>query len=150
MRFAIVLFVLLSVQSHSLAQRPAQMQPQLPTLNTPHIADIMRYTSAQHLAFIENKGQWDSQARFMARLKGMNLWLTDGGFVYDFHRTNPDSTLSGHVVRMKFKGGNVYGGKHHIPAHGEDKHTEYYNYFLGNDSTKWASNVPLYGAVRLE
>ncbi|MBL7993689.1 MAG: hypothetical protein JNN25_19785, partial [Candidatus Kapabacteria bacterium] len=100
--------------------------------------------------FIENKGQWASEVRYMTRLRGMNVWLTDGGFVYDFHRRNEDSSLSGHVVRMKFAGGTEYGGKRHIPSHGEDKQTAYYNYFLGNDRSKWASNVPLYGSVRLE
>ncbi len=86
----------------------------------------------------------------MARLGGMNVWLTDGGFVYDFQRRNADSSFSGHVVRMKFAGGTEYSGRQHIPSHGEDKQTAYYNYFLGSDRSKWASNVPLYGAVRLE
>ena len=133
---ALILAMLLIV-SHLSAQSTASKIPLLSTAQQP-------------LSFIENKGQWNSEVRYMARLRGMNVWLTDGGFVYDFHLRNEDSSLSGHVVRMKFVGGTEYGGKRHIPSHGEDQQTAYYNYFLGNDRSKWASNVPLYDAVRLE
>ena len=36
--------------------------------------------------FIENKGQWDSRARFLLKQPGVNYWVTDSGTVIDFHR----------------------------------------------------------------
>jgi len=135
--------------SHLVAQ-PAPTSTITPFSTAQQHSAAHQQSTRQPLSFIENKGQWASEVRYMARLNGMNVWLTDGGFVYDFHRRNPDSTVVGHVVRMKFAGGTEYSDKRHIPSHGEEKQTAYYNYFIGNDRSKWASNVPLYGAVRLE
>src|SRR4051812_24421964 len=36
--------------------------------------------------FVENRGQWNPQARYLARLGGMNVWITDHGMTYDFYR----------------------------------------------------------------
>jgi Leucine-rich repeat (LRR) protein len=144
----VFLYAALELSIPMSAQMPSVQPSPAPII--PHVSTTQQLSARQPLSFIENKGQWASEVRYMARLSGMNVWLTDSGFVYDFHRRNEDSSLSGHVVRMKFAGGKEYGGKQHIPVHGEDKQTAYYNYFLGNDRSKWASNVPLYGAVRLE
>lgn len=43
---------------------------------------------------------------------------------------------------MQLVDGNKYAA-----STGENRQEGYYNYFLGNDQTKWASNVPLYGNV---
>jgi Leucine-rich repeat (LRR) protein len=144
----VFLYAALELSIPMSAQMPSVQPSPAPII--PHVSTKQQLSARQPLSFIENKGQWASEVRYMARLSGMNVWLTDSGFVYDFHRRNEDSSLSGHVVRMKFAGGKEYGGKQHIPVRGEDKQTAYYNYFLGNDRSKWASNVPLYGAVRLE
>jgi gliding motility-associated-like protein len=113
--------------------------------------------------FIENKGQWPKQVKFLARLGGMNAWITDSGVVYDYYRIDrnysPDSLMriplhekneferthtscKGQVVRMDYNGINLNAEKQGI-----DKREAYYNYFIGNDSTKWASFVGLYGEV---
>lgn len=138
-----------AITPFSTARQPSAHQISAHQISV-HQISTQQLSTQQPLSFIENKGQWSSEVRYMTRLHGMNVWLTDGGFVYDFHRRNEDSSVSGHIVRMKFAGGTEYGGKRHIPSHGEEKQTAYYNYFLGNDRSKWASNVPLYGAVRLE
>lgn len=36
--------------------------------------------------FIENKGQWPSEVLFLARLGGMEVWITKWGVSYDFYR----------------------------------------------------------------
>jgi gliding motility-associated-like protein len=113
--------------------------------------------------FIENKGQWPKQVKFMARLAGMNCWITDSGVVYDYYRIDrnysPDSLMlmppnekdeferintscKGHILRMDYTGINLNAEKHGI-----DKRETFYNYFIGNDSTKWASFVGLFGEV---
>ena len=33
--------------------------------------------------FIENRGQWDSQAKFLLRSHGLDMWVTDHGVRYD-------------------------------------------------------------------
>lgn len=37
-------------------------------------------------AYIENRGQWSPEARYMGRFPGMDVWVTGSGFVYDFYR----------------------------------------------------------------
>ena len=110
--------------------------------------------------FIENKGQWDKEARYLARLGGMDAWITDKGLVYDVHKKHgsgnrkreasaplaqADTLLRGHVVKMNFA-----GSKQTSHARGMEKQTPYFNYFIGNDRSKWASNVPSYAEVRLD
>ncbi|MCX6153600.1 MAG: hypothetical protein NT007_05525 [Candidatus Kapabacteria bacterium] len=69
----------------------------------------------------------------------------------------PDENMKvkGHVIFMKFVGAQEYkkidtnkldelNDKTRSKSQGIDKQETYYNYFIGNDSTKWASYVPLY------
>ncbi|MBX3119524.1 MAG: SBBP repeat-containing protein [Fimbriimonadaceae bacterium] len=71
--------------------------------------------------FIENRGQWDSEARFMGKSPGMDTWITETGVVYDIFRLRelnepnngpqiakrsaPHYAKTGQVVRMGFAGG---------------------------------------------
>ncbi len=74
-------------------------------------------------AFLENKGQWDSRVKFMARQDGLDYWVTNDGLTLDFHRYSMGATSStrgfmdggaeqtrsdvgrdGHVIRYKFLG----------------------------------------------
>ena len=36
--------------------------------------------------FIENKGRWPSEVLYLARLGGMEVWITKWGVSYDFYR----------------------------------------------------------------
>ena len=42
--------------------------------------------------FIENKGQWDEEVLFLAKIGGMNAWITKTGVVYDFYKLEAKST----------------------------------------------------------
>lgn len=67
--------------------------------------------------FIENRGQWDPEARFLLGMQGMNMWVTDKGVKYDFTRVTTKPTfdkegrtmltpakVAGHVVELEFQG----------------------------------------------
>ncbi|MFI5252340.1 MAG: SBBP repeat-containing protein [Bacteroidota bacterium] len=116
--------------------------------------------------FIQNKGQWNSEVKYLARIGGMNVWITNSGVVYDYYRItkkpvetktkkmnrlqkmideNKNTTIQGHVVKMQL----VNVEKDVIYA-GNNQREGYYNYFIGNDQSKWASNVPLYDNVELQ
>jgi hypothetical protein len=109
------------------------------------------------LAFVQNKGQWPSEVQFLAQTGGMNAWVTTTGIRYDFYMLDvkkPDKreqiltknppmsgTIHGNVVDMEFLGGST-------PIDAPNQlHSTYYNYFIGSDKSKWASNVALYGEV---
>ena len=119
-----------------------------------------------HPVFIENKGQWDEEVQYLARMGGMDAWVTSTGITYDFYRLEetkndlqPENLLNaphkerlgknfkrhGHVVKMQFL--NVFANVH---ATATDKKSGYYNYFIGSDPSRWASFVPLYGEAQLK
>jgi hypothetical protein len=89
--------------------------------------------------FIENRGQWGDRAKYLLRTEGLDMWVTDNGVVYDVR--NEDR---GHVVRMTFAGTEV------SHAHGVEQQPGVRNYFIGNDPTRWASDVRSYRSARVE
>lgn len=113
--------------------------------------------------FVQNKGQWNSQAQFLARLNNARAWITNNGIVYDYYTVDcPTSSeplrdketlqqrierlhntnIKGHVVSMNFVSSSAS-----TYVHGDRQQAAQFNYFLGSDASKWASNVPLYGEV---
>src|SRR5690606_35993436 len=109
------------------------------------------------LAFAENRGQWPEAVLFQAHLGGATAWVTADGVTFDFHRAvtgepaAPDTLggaarvqREGHVVRMRFEGGQARR------AVGHGRKAAYHSYFLGSDPARWAPRVPLFGEVVLE
>jgi hypothetical protein len=108
--------------------------------------------------FIENKGQWHSDVLYLTRMGGLDVWITKYGVNYTFYKMekNPnakqaehlpgkfdhemeDATLLGHRVLMKLQDHRA----NPLPQ-GKQKQEGYYNYLIGNDPSKHASNVGLY------
>jgi hypothetical protein len=118
----------------------------------------------QQSLFIENRGQWDPDAKFLLQSGGLNLWITSHGMVYDLftierNRQRSDAATAsniagsstteqvrrGHIVRMTFEGRSFT-----TDVKGEQKQPGYYNYLIGNDPSRWTTNVPLYSVARIE
>lgn len=110
--------------------------------------------------FIENKGQWPSEVLFMTKANGMDAWITRTGIIYDFYQlvereknnSKPETNVGplekeqqtfrdkkGHVIKF-----NLLQCNKNVSPQGVEKHEAYYNYFIGNDKSKWASFVGLY------
>jgi hypothetical protein len=129
--------------------------------------------NAKSSFFIENKGQWDKNVKYLSQKNGMNTWITDKGIVYDFYKIedgieqnkinnkNDLSILSrdklneerlknrrrkGQVIDMQF----VESGSFNQAFTTLDKKSGIYNYFIGNDKSKWFNKVSLFGTVYRE
>jgi hypothetical protein len=108
--------------------------------------------------FIENKGQWHSDVLYLTRMGGLDVWITKYGVNYTFYQIekNPnakqtehlpskfdhemeDATLLGHRVLLKLQNHQT-----NPKAEGKLKQPGYYNFLIGNDPSKQASNVGLY------
>ena len=100
-------------------------------------------------AFIENKGQWPEQVMFKSQFNGGNMWVEQNKFMFhlqDFsnlhkahtvpEKERPDDTYSQTLIHLTFEGSNEVTS---IEKSGKSK--QYYNYFVGNDESKWASDV---------
>ncbi len=108
-------------------------------------------------SFMENKGQWNEDILFKSSFKGGNLWIQRNKFLFhlkDFQKLrknhvnlgNPDLTAEDkqHVVHLNFKNSTEIKR-----VSKKNPSSEYYNFFLGNDSSKWASNVQSYTEATL-
>jgi hypothetical protein len=62
--------------------------------------------AARTARFLENKGQWDSRAKFVAKGAALDLWFTDNGIRYDHHPVLKQGAKR-QVVDMYFPGGKV-------------------------------------------
>jgi hypothetical protein len=116
------------------------------------------------MSFEPNLGQTASRVRFLAHGPGSTTFLTDTGAVLAISKqlgkgtspvppgsgliTSPASRPSApktitHFVRMSFVGANPrpqVSGTSELPGVA--------NYFIGNDQTKWQTDVPTYRGVR--
>lgn len=118
--------------------------------------------AAQRPVFIENKGQWDKQAKFLLRSPGLDIWITDIGVVYELHRiertetrASPTFELNGReeapvrvtraAVVITYDGASASAS-----ATGSGRLQQYHNYYIGNDRTKWTERVALYSDARVE
>jgi hypothetical protein len=112
------------------------------------------------LSFEVNQGQADPQVKFLSRGHGYSLFLTPAEAVLTLRNDErrmmndelktPNSSFSIHhssftTVRMKLIGANPQP-----PVAGLEELPGKVNYFIGNDPTKWRTNVPTYTKVKYE
>jgi gliding motility-associated-like protein len=117
-------------------------------------------TNCRVLVYKENKGQWNKPALFLAQLQNGAIFLTPDNITFlladtaDMGRVRRghhpwvykeplDLTVHTHVFRQVFEHANK-----NVKVSGSDRLNEYFNYFIGNDHSKWASHVGgFYGAT---
>jgi hypothetical protein len=107
------------------------------------------------LTFEANRGQAVGQVKFLSRGKGYTAFLTAEGMVLTLHPSRSDATSkSGNSAAnsqqparatLQF---HLLGASRNAVVVGEDQKPGKVNYFIGNDRTKWHTNVPIYTRVR--
>lgn len=109
------------------------------------------------LQFIQNQGQWEEPFVYRVGLFGGTLFLEQQAFTYTFsnlgdlahfnheeHDSNiEDFVIKRHAFRVQFNRADPF-----VQLQGESKRSNYYNYFLGDDQSRWKGKVPSYRAVR--
>lgn len=110
--------------------------------------------SAQQVRFIPNKGQWEQQVLFKANIPGGDLYITRNGLVYNLYdekalhdnqHNGTSKAIMGHALFLNFvaPSGN-------INVHTDVEYATAYNFYLGNDPDKWATNVKAVHEVVLQ
>ena len=108
-------------------------------------------------SFVENKGQWQPEVLFKAKVPTGNLWIQQRKMVFHLqdhsvmkvihgqpHDNGPQAKVRQTVVHLNFPGANeVQHIEKFIPS------SHYYNFFKGNDPSKWQSNVRGYSEAIL-
>ena len=125
----------------------------------PSMAAVQSAYGHLPLSFEANQGQVDPQVQFLARGHGHTLFLTPSEAVLALRtgeakaEERGDDAISAQpsssppppahsVVRMKFEGANPQA-----EVVGLDKLPGIVNYFIGNDPSKWHTNIPTYQKV---
>lgn len=108
------------------------------------------------LEFIENKGQWDASFMYKANTVNGDIFLRPDQFIFIIgDNANSDKieayhhgivkdpqVLNFHEYRMHFV------NAHNAIVIPEDKLETYYNYFLGNDRSRWHGGIHPYRALQ--
>ncbi len=101
--------------------------------------------------FVENKGQWPDQVLFKASLPSGSLWAEKGAFTFSFYDPKvleylhpqgkpapEDAQFKSHAYKINFMGSST------PQAAGEDPGKHYYNYYIGDDESRWASECRVF------
>ncbi len=117
------------------------------------------------LSYTQNNGQWDERVLYRADAGRAIMWFTTDGVYYQFTRNasidpvalqqdagkpgafgeGTDESTETLVLRATLDGANP-----NPIIHGADVMEHRCNYFLGNDPSKWHTDVPNYRAVVFE
>ena len=99
------------------------------------------------IRFIENKGQFNELANFQLKTNAGDIYLEGSTMPYclydkslftDIHHKKiaaEDAIFEGHAYKVHFLNAQQASIVKEI------KSKEYYNYYIGNDQSKWASKV---------
>jgi gliding motility-associated-like protein len=117
---------------------------------------INTYAQFSSIEFIENKGQWDDNIQFKAKIPSGNIYLEANQLTYQFYdeqdmaryhdlhhglvkkTSAEDYIMDVHSFKVKFLNASSDQISPSVPT------SDYENYFIGNDQTKWASHVKKY------
>ncbi|MFA6924174.1 MAG: T9SS type B sorting domain-containing protein [Bacteroidales bacterium] len=107
---------------------------------------------SQNINFIENKNQWDSKILFKADLPSGAVFLEKNCLTYNFFNidemprhhagNNKTGVVHFHAFKMNFQNCN-----RNIEIKSSEANSDYLNYFIGNDKSKWAPKVNNYKVV---
>src|SRR5688572_3488142 len=139
----------------SFAEKPAPTQN-----NSQKVALSKSEVAARYgklpLSFEPNQGQTDPQVKFLARGLGYGLFLTSTGMVLTLQEPTPVTTQKGNaaspavdsstisnqkvqVLRLTMTGANLKPS-----VEGQNELQGKINYLIGNDKSKWRTNIPTY------
>ena len=96
------------------------------------------------LGFIPNVGQCDSGVEYILQHQGTTVFFTRDGLVL-VHTPGSADNAPVDVIRQSFVGASP---DTHLTASGQRPGVV--NYYTGNDSSKWLSNIPVYSGVVYE
>ncbi|HLV41263.1 MAG TPA: gliding motility-associated C-terminal domain-containing protein [Brumimicrobium sp.] len=110
-------------------------------------------------AFIENKGQWGNNVFFKNNVEGGNMWVEQGRVIFQIQdysmmreshfvtskMEDKELTYKEKLIELRFVDALKVA---QVEKKGATEH--YYNYFIGNDESKWASEVRGYEEFTLK
>ncbi|MFI5222031.1 MAG: hypothetical protein ACHQK8_06885, partial [Bacteroidia bacterium] len=107
------------------------------------------------IRIIENKGQWESQVLFKTTINSGSIFITAKGIAYALydehalHEKDHDhqdiAVINCHNLFVELLNANP-----NPTVTREEQSSEYYNYFIGNDPSKWKNHCYAFGKITLK
>lgn len=109
------------------------------------------------IKFTENKNQWEKNILYRAQLDGGFLFLESNCFTYNFYdkeslremhagggkgRTSTTSFIRSHAFRVSFNNSSKS-----VSVSSKSPTSDFCNFFLGNDKSKWVGNAKNYKEI---
>ena len=118
---------------------------------------IVNAQDEEALQFVQNKGQFDSMVLFRVQLNSGYVFLEQSTITFKLFNEQEYQNAHRHLQYDTFKSDPIIHGQvfqykflnsqKSTEIKGRLPFKERFNYFLGNDKGKWASNVPLFQDV---
>jgi gliding motility-associated-like protein len=121
------------------------------------IAFLSGASNAPKFIFQQNKGQWPQKVNFAADMGCGQMFIEKTGLTYVLYsaadlekqhtkkfgkeNSSKDGLVHGHVFKVEFVNAKLTQQK------ALKQQAEYYNYFLGNDPSRWASDVKAFEEI---
>ena len=115
---------------------------------------ILKKTIKLQIPFIVNEGQVGKEVSYYAKIFGGTAYVTQKGeMVYSFLESKPkDKALATTSTPQNLKGvtlkETLVGAAITIPQ-GEEQSAAKVNYFIGNDESKWKTDIQTYNSISL-
>lgn len=94
------------------------------------------------LTFVPNTGHTHSSVHYYTQTSGYHIYFTPEEVVFVFAGNTPNNENGGLALSLQFLGANSS-----VVMEGQQKDTGKVNYFIGNDPTKWYTELPTYREV---
>ncbi len=139
-------------------RHPTNLAAAPSAVRSPHAVLVKSYGRLP-LTFEPNRGQADDSVKFVSRGAGYALLLKSTEAVLQLRHSAPRQALTPRARHDRFREApgtistislRMLGANSDATVSGAEPFLTRSNYFLGNDPTKWRTDVPTYGKVRYE
>ncbi|MCP4584259.1 MAG: hypothetical protein GY839_21815 [candidate division Zixibacteria bacterium] len=96
------------------------------------------------IAFVENRGQFNPDIKFAALTTGANFYFHGNEITYVLAKKANSSSLNKESLKVKAR---FLNADPRAQVSGENELSYRHNYFIGNDRSKWRSNVSCYQSI---
>ncbi len=134
----------------------AKLFAQDPAVEKIHAHTHQHESKQSLLKFIPNKNQWNSTVKYRAEIPGGYLYLKDQALKYVLYdqeaiRAIHPQSKNNAVIPQKIRGHSFevqfLNTKTHLELRASKPQVTKYNYFIGNEPQKWASDLKAYQQI---
>jgi gliding motility-associated-like protein len=123
------------------------------TVQSRNVFGLTPPESPPQVNYIENKNQWDSFIKYQAEFRGGKIFLEENRFTYIFYNAGDIQSMHAHegkqidAIHLHAIRVNPLNANRTSEISTSAPLSYHNNYFIGNDSSRWATDVRLFTSV---